>query len=164
MRSSLFRWDISLTLNMTRFVLLSLRAAVAAGSTDRPPFGTLARATSPVSSGEFTPGRVAKKIRHSERSEESHRRTDGYIFLALVVGYFAYAQYVVKKMSAGYFTHAQYSTYYFTFALTLSLSDCISSAVKAVSLSSLIIPLQVTPVTFNKVTVPPTETSSPLSP
>ena len=27
------------------------------------------------------------------RSEESHRRTDGYIFLALVVGYFANAQY-----------------------------------------------------------------------
>ena len=26
-------------------------------------------------------------------SEGSHRRTDGYIFLALVVGYFAYAQY-----------------------------------------------------------------------
>ncbi len=135
-----------------------------AGSTARPPFGTLARATSPVSSGEFTPGRVAKKIRHSERSEESHRRTDGCIFLALVAGYFAYAQYGVKKMSAGYFTHAQYSTYYFTFALTLSLSDCISSAVKAVSVRSLISPLQVTPVTFNKVTVPPTETSSPLSP
>ena len=38
-----------------------------------------------------------KKIRHSERSEESHRRTDGYIFLALVVGYFACAQYDVKK-------------------------------------------------------------------
>ena len=29
-------------------------------------------------------------------SEESHRRTDGYIFLALVVGYFACAQYDVK--------------------------------------------------------------------
>ena len=29
------------------------------------------------------------------RSEESHRRTDGYIFLALVVGYFADAQYDV---------------------------------------------------------------------
>ena len=29
------------------------------------------------------------------RSEESHRRTDGYIFLALVVGYFANAQYDV---------------------------------------------------------------------
>ncbi len=28
-------------------------------------------------------------------SEESHRRTDGYIFLALVVGYFADAQYDV---------------------------------------------------------------------
>ncbi len=28
-------------------------------------------------------------------SEESHRRTDGYIFLALVVGYFACAQYDV---------------------------------------------------------------------
>ena len=42
-----------------------------------------------------TPGRVAKKIRHSERSEESHRRTDGYIFFALVVGYFADAQYDV---------------------------------------------------------------------
>ena len=41
-----------------------------------------------------TPGRD-KKIRHSERSEESHRRTDGYIFLALVVGYFANAQYDV---------------------------------------------------------------------
>ena len=29
------------------------------------------------------------------RSEESHRRTAGYIFLALVVGYFANAQYDV---------------------------------------------------------------------
>ena len=45
---------------------------------------------------EQTPGR-GKKIRHSERSEESHRRTDGYIFLALVVGYFADAQYDVHS-------------------------------------------------------------------
>ena len=35
-------------------------------------------------------------IRHSERSEESHRRTDGYMyFFTLVVGYFACAQYDV---------------------------------------------------------------------
>ena len=32
---------------------------------------------------------------HSERSEESHRRTDRHILLTLVVGYFAYAQYNV---------------------------------------------------------------------
>ena len=32
-------------------------------------------------------------LRHSERSEESHRRTDRHILLTLVVGYFAYAQY-----------------------------------------------------------------------
>ena len=104
-----------------------------AGSTARSPFGALMRATSPVSSGEFTPGRVAKKIRHSERSEESHRRTDGYIFLALVVGYFAHAQYdeicftvfasrrrgnlpggwrsteyMPRTFSVGYFAYAQY--------------------------------------------------------
>ena len=42
-----------------------------------------------ASGAKQSPGRVAKKIRHSERSEESHRRTDGYTFLALVVGYFA---------------------------------------------------------------------------
>ena len=34
-------------------------------------------------------------IRHSERSEESHRRTDGHILFTLVVGYFANAQYDV---------------------------------------------------------------------
>ena len=34
-------------------------------------------------------------IRHSERSEESHRRTDGHILFTWVVGYFAYAQYDV---------------------------------------------------------------------
>ncbi len=33
--------------------------------------------------------------RHSERSEESHRRTDEHILLTLVVGYFADAQYDV---------------------------------------------------------------------
>ena len=39
---------------------LSLRGSIAtaAGSTARPPFGALTRATSPVSSGESTPGRV----------------------------------------------------------------------------------------------------------
>ena len=35
--------------------------------------------------------------RHSERSEESHRRTDEHILFTLVVGYFAYAQYDVKS-------------------------------------------------------------------
>ena len=35
--------------------------------------------------------------RHSERSEESHRRTDGHILFTLVVGYFAYAQYDVHS-------------------------------------------------------------------
>ena len=33
-----------------------------AGSTARPPFGTLTRATSPVSSGESTPGRVDYRV------------------------------------------------------------------------------------------------------
>ena len=35
-------------------------------------------------------------LRHSERSEESHRRTDRHILLTLVVGYFACAQYDVR--------------------------------------------------------------------
>ena len=34
-------------------------------------------------------------FRHSKRSEESHRRTDGHILFTLVVGYFANAQYDV---------------------------------------------------------------------
>ena len=34
-------------------------------------------------------------LRHSERSEESHRRTDGHIPFTSVVGYFANAQYDV---------------------------------------------------------------------
>ena len=46
--------------------------------------------------------------RHSERSEESHRRTDRvYTLLTSVVGYFAYAQYDVKTQ-VGYFAYAQY--------------------------------------------------------
>ena len=46
-----------------------------------------------VGVADTSPEGGSETTRHSERSEESHRRTDGYIFLALVVGYFAYAQY-----------------------------------------------------------------------
>ena len=130
------------------------------GSTPRPPFVALTRATSPVSSGESTPGRVnfrklctflfgrgifrcaqydvlfytsfcqcrASKLackglramifirrkhfakmqktkvlmrQHCApyiRSEESHRRTDWYMyFFTLVVGYFAIAQFNIKN-------------------------------------------------------------------
>ena len=42
-------------------------------------------------------------LRHSERSEESHRKTDkSYTTLTLVVGYFACAQYDVKSPIVGY--------------------------------------------------------------
>ena len=46
----------TLTLAMTKFNCLCERSE--AGSTARPPFVALTRATSPVSSGESTPGRV----------------------------------------------------------------------------------------------------------
>ena len=46
-----------------------------------------------VGVADTSPEGGSETTRHSERSEESHRRTDGYIFLALVVGYFACAQY-----------------------------------------------------------------------
>ena len=56
-----------------------------------------------ASGAKQSPGRVAKKIRHSERSEESHRRTDGYMyFFTLVVGYFAIAQYDVRTPIVGF--------------------------------------------------------------
>ena len=49
--------------------------------------------------------------RHSERSEESHRRTDKHILLTLVVGYFADAQYDVKAQ-VEYFADAQYDVFF----------------------------------------------------
>ena len=62
--SVLFRWDISLALNMTYFFLLV--------------FASVAKQS---------PGRAVKS-RHSERSEESHRRTDEHILYRFGRGIF----------------------------------------------------------------------------
>ncbi len=48
---------------------------------------------SPSPSGKSTPKEETMPHVILNDSEESHRTTDGYIFLTLVVGYFAYAQY-----------------------------------------------------------------------
>ena len=81
-----------------------------------------------VGVADTSPEGGSKALRHSERSEESHRRTDRHILLTLVVGYFACAQYDVLFLlrhserseeshrrtdgsytfSVGYFTNAQY--------------------------------------------------------
>ena len=74
------------------------------------------------------------------RSEESHRRTDGHILFTLVVGYFAYAQYDVKarveyfacaqydvKAHVGYFADAQYDVFFATLP-----GDCFATLAKTV--------------------------------
>ena len=61
------------------FVPLRLRGG-------RAPF--VAMRHFPRFSGGIYPEGGSKISRHSERSEESHRRTDGHILLTCVVGYF----------------------------------------------------------------------------
>ena len=55
----------------------------------------------PRFSGGIYPEGGSETTRHSERSEESHRRTDGHILFTLVVGYFANAQYDVRSPIGG---------------------------------------------------------------
>ena len=56
---SLKSWDISLrSIRRTFLFVFARKRSDEAGSTARPPFVALMRATSPVSSGESTPGRV----------------------------------------------------------------------------------------------------------
>ena len=74
--SSLWLWDISLTLNMTYFL---------------SPIVLPRYACNPL-----PPKEEAKPHVILNDSEGSHRRTDkAYTILTLVVGYFAYAQYDV---------------------------------------------------------------------
>ena len=97
-RHILLTWVVGYfaTLNMTKvpyrhFVPLRLRGG-------RAPF--VAMRHFPRFSGGIYPEGGSKISRHSERSEESHRRTDGHILLTWVVGYFAYAQYDKSPLSA----------------------------------------------------------------
>ena len=78
---------------------MSLRGstATAAGSTARPPFGALTRATSPVSSGESTPGRVNYRALLSPiviltASEISHNQSEEYMPVSSSVGFFTNVQ------------------------------------------------------------------------
>ena len=68
-------------------------------------------------------------IRHSERSEESHRRTDGYMyFFTLVVGYFACAQYDVLFLyvilNGSEESHRRTDGYMYFFTLVVGYFAC----------------------------------------
>ena len=104
-------WDISLALNMTYFFIVF--ASVAKQSPGRVGF----RKAYTISLWSWDISLALNMtyffiLRHSERSEESHRKTDRHILITLVVGYFACAQYDVKAQ-VGYFACAQYDVFFY---------------------------------------------------